>query len=107
MKRKTLTTVALLLTLSAAAHANSFGKYSDIGVGLQYSEQKNDSLGSFLGSEFDGKGSRDLFGVNFTGSYSPVTMDAYVKYEFEGTTSGNTDISSSFAGLGGYNNFNT
>ncbi|EHK9185952.1 hypothetical protein ACN2LU_004027, partial [Vibrio vulnificus] len=29
------------------------------------------------------------------------------KYEFEGTTSGNTDISSSFAGLGGYNNFNT
>ncbi len=107
MKRKTLTTVALLLTLSAAAHANSFGKYSYIGVGLQYSEQKNDSLGSFLGSEFDGKGSRDLFGVNFTGSYSPVTMDAYVKYEFEGTTSGNTDISSSFAGLGGYNNFNT
>ncbi|HFQ5404172.1 TPA: outer membrane beta-barrel protein [Vibrio vulnificus] len=107
MKRKTLTTVALLLTLSAAAHANSFGKYSYIGVGLQYSEQKNDSLGSFLGSEYDGKGARDLFGINFTGSYSPTTLDMYVKYEFEGTTSGNTDISSSFAGLGGYNNFNT
>lgn len=60
-----------------------------------------------MGPTYSEKNSRSLIGFNFNASYSPAAMDLYVKYEFEGSTSGNTDIVSSFAGLGGYNNFSS
>ncbi|WP_332437807.1 hypothetical protein [Vibrio metschnikovii] len=99
--------ISIIATLSFSANANSFGDYSYLGLGLQFSEQKSDSLSSFLGSDYTGKGSRSLFGVNVTGSYSPDNINGYGKVEYEMGTSGNTDVSSTFLGLGAYNNFHS
>lgn len=104
---KRIVTVSLMLVMSSGVMAaqGSQGKYSYVGAGLQYGEQKSHSLGAFLGDDYKNKGARDLFGVNATASFSPQALDGYAKIEYEGTTAGNTDISNTFLALGGYQNY--
>lgn len=105
MKKSLILLSGVFLSASALAVPAQLGSYTYLGGGLQFGEQKNDSLASFLGKRFEGKGPRDLLGFNIKGSYSPDSLSAYVKVESEWSSSGNTDISNSFGGVGGYYNF--
>ncbi len=117
MKHTAIFLLSTLLSASALANSNtSFesepndvtphydfndkSPYRYAKVGLQFGKQKADSMSSFLGDTYEGKGSRNMFGLSGGASFSANDSMHLIKLESDLVTSGNTDYRNTYFAYG-------
>ncbi|WP_299017899.1 hypothetical protein [uncultured Photobacterium sp.] len=94
--------IAFLLSNAAFAHASN--SFDNIRFGVQGTQVKSNSFGSYFGERYNPSESKDLGGFYFSGSLD-FGNNLYTSIDLTSVTRASTDLDNHFIGLGHHHDF--
>ena len=96
--------ILLALILTSANTTYAAHSYNDIRVGVQGTQVKSQSFGSYLNNKYNPSESKDLGGFYINGTLS-ISEQLYTTVNLTSVTRGSSDISNDFLGIGYHYDF--